>query len=346
MYLASLHSLMAARIANTIRATKVASRLQVMAKSSIVTPARNGLVFRNATANEMDIITRRTIQEGWHIGPHDFPCAFTFDPNGFFISEIDGELVTHVSAIAYPKHHSHIGGLVVTEKFRQKGYGLQSVHYLIDACDAKYTIGCDINLDLRSNYEMLGFENLWNTHIAMLDLEKIVTNASKSGAQIPPGIAIEPIHSMQLDKLLNYDGLVFGTMRQKFLTSWINVPGSFGWAAVSEKNIVGYAIVKQVIRGAGTEIGLAMAPLYADNAQIAKVLLKTAAENCLANEAVPKTKLELFHPVGDNCGEDAAKLMDELEAELIHIAYRMYTKGIPPGRQINKIYGIASPTFD
>ena len=78
-----------------------------------------------------------------------------------------------------------------------------------------------------------------------------------------------------------------------------------------------------------------MAPLYAENAQIARLLLKTAVESCLANEAVLTTKLELFHPVGDNCGEGAAELMGELEADLTHIAYRMYAKGIPPGRHEN-----------
>ena len=128
------------------------------------------------------------------------------------------------------------------------------------------------------------------------------------------------------------------------MTRWINVPGSLGWAAVHEKSytVVGYSVIKQVISGGETETSLAMAPLYADNVEIAKSLLKTAAENCLVNEAVPKTKLEIFHPVGDNCGEGAAELMDELEAELTHIAYRMYTKGIPPGRQMKQIYGIAS----
>ena len=104
--------------------------------------------------------------------------------------------------------------------------------------------------------------------------------------------------------------------------------------------------MKQVIRGAGTEIGLAMAPLFANNAEIAKALLKTAADSCLANEAVPKTKLELIHPVGDNCGEGAPQMMEELEAELSCIAHRMYTKGVPPNRQLKKIYGIASPTFN
>jgi hypothetical protein len=86
------------------------------------------------------------------------------------------------------------------------------------------------------------------------------------------------------------------------------IPGNLAWAAVDERSgtIHGYAIIKQVIRDGGTKIGLAMAPLYAENAQIAKLLLKTAAEYCPVNEAVPKTKLELFHPVGDNCGEGAA----------------------------------------
>ena len=56
--------------------------------------------------------------------------------NGFFVGKIDGELVSHVSAIAYPSHHTHIGGLVVTEKFRKKGHGLKSVHKLFDVCNA------------------------------------------------------------------------------------------------------------------------------------------------------------------------------------------------------------------
>ena len=128
----------------------------------------------------------------------------------------------------------------------------------------------------------------------------------------------------------------------------MTAPGSFGWVAINEgvgKNIIGYSILKHDIRRGGTEIGLAMTPLFADNVHIAKLLLKTAAESCLANEALPKTKLQLLHPVGNNCGEDSSQLMKELKAELTHFAFRMYTKGIPLGRQMKKIYGIASPTF-
>ena len=324
-------------------ALRITNKLQFIARSFATA---NELVFRNATAKEVGTITRRAIQEGWHVGPFDFPCGFVFDPKSIFLGEVNGELATHVTVVEYPNHHYHAGGMIVTKKFRQAGYAVRSVYKAMEVCDRNYTIGTDVNLDVKSEYEKLGGEVAWNTNLAMLDLERIVANTARSAAQ--PGIAVKPICNKNLDKLLGYDQSVFGTPQQMFMSRWISVPGSLGWAAVNKDSddIVGYAIVKQVIRDGGTEIGLAMAPLYADNAQIAKLLLKTAAENCLANEAIPKTKLELFHPVGDNCGEGAAELMDELEAELTHIAYRMYSKGIPPGRQMNKIYGIASPTFD
>ncbi len=105
-------------------------------------------------------------------------------------------------------------------------------------------------------------------------------------------------------------------------------------------------VLKQVIRDGGTEIGLAIAPLFADNKNTAKLLIKKAGQECLSNPAIPKTKLELFHPVGAVCGEGGPELMQELGAELTHIAYRIYTNGIPKGRQTRQIYGITSLTCD
>ena len=334
----------------------IASTVRLMAKSFAT--KTNGLLFRNATvkkANELlfrnaavkdiDIITRRIINEGWHVGPYDFHCAFAFCPKGVFMADIDGELVSHVTAIDYPNLHSHIGGLVVTEKYRNEGYGLNNSLKAIEACNQSYTIGGDVNLDLKSNYEALGFERIWDTYVATLDIDKIIGNLAKA---TPPGdFTTKPIHKVSFEKLFEYDRFVFGTARRKFLEKWVTVPGSFGWAAVNEKNdIVGYIVLKQVFREAGREIGMTIAPLFCNDVQIAKLLLLTAAENCHANPAVPKTKLELLLPVGEKCGEDASQLMKDLEAELTHIACRMYTKGIPPDRQLKQIYGIASPTFD
>ena len=306
----------------------------------------SGLVYRQATAKEVDIFTRAAVREGRHVGPYDYPCAFAFDPKGFFVGEKDGELASQFCMISYPGSHSSIGGLVIQDKFRGRGYGLDSALKAIDVNEQGRTTGADIICDLKHTMENLGFEHCWDTYSAMFSLDKIVANLDKMTPS--KHVAVKPIHSVQLEKVLEYDRSVFGTAREAFLKTWMTAPGHFGFAAIDEKssNIVGYAIVRLIIRGAGTEIGLAVAPLYADSTHIVKLLLKTIAEHCLRIDTLSKTKLELFHPVGDQCGQGAPELMEELGAELRLYTYRMYTNGVPSGRQLRKIYGITTTFYD
>ena len=307
----------------------------------------SNLFIRRSSAKEMELATREAVKAGRSIGPYDYPNAFAFDPKGFFVGEIDGKIVCHSSAVTYPNHHSFMGGLLVAEQHRRNGYATKLVVTTREFLDNNYTIGCDSVAMMESTMQAIGFETCWNTCVAMLRLDKIAQILT--GMKHPSGVITQPIHKTNLVNLLEYDSTVFGTPRHTFVRRWLATPGSFGWVAINEgtadKNIVGYSILKHDIRKCGTEIGLAMTPLFADNVHVAKLLLKTAAESCLANEALPKTKLQLFHPVGDNCGEDSSQLIKELEAELTHFAFRMYNKGIPSGRQMKKIYGIASPTF-
>ena len=333
-----------------LNAAKLYKSLRLAAKfrSTANYMATEGNLFiRQASAKDMDFATREAIKEGRPIGPYDYPSAFAFNPQGLRVGEVNGKVVGCISAITYPNHHSYVGGLLVAEQHRHKGYGQILRATILDSLDKNYTIGCDVVSALKPTLQSLGFKTFWNPYIAMLSLDKVARMLSGIKNQI--GVVTQPIHKVNPAKLLKYDSMVFGASREMFIKKWMTAPGSFGWVAVNQttdNTIVGYSILKLVIRGGGTEIGLSMAPLFADNVHIAKFLLKTAAENCLANEAIPKTRLQIFHPVGDNCGEGSSQLMRELEAELIHIAFRMYSKGIPKGRQTKKIYGIASPVFD
>ena len=317
--------------------------MRLITRSPLV--ANSIYIHRKATAKDVGILTHRAVAEDWHVGLHDFSCAYEFDPNGFFVGEIDGEVASHIAVIRYPNHSSFLSAIIVDKKFRGKGIATEDTYLCLGVCDKTYTIGGDFGDSLYSLGEKLGFKTAWNSYHAAISLEKIVTSLRKT--TFPSSVAVKSIRDVKMEKVLKYDQHVFGTARHKFISKWISAPGNFGWAAVNEKNgdVLGYAVIRQVIR-AGLDIGLAMAPLFANNAHIAKYLLKTAAEYCLANEAMPDTKLELFHPVGDNCGEDAPQIMSELEAELTHVDYRMYSKGVPSGRQVKKIYGIASLSFD
>ena len=299
-------------------------------------------MFRVATANDAHLITRNTVQGGWHVGPYDFPTFVDFDSKGYHLCEIEGELAAHFGFTEYPKHHYHGGGMIVTEKFRRQGVCTECVKYGMATCDRNYTIGLDVATE--PLYESLGFTTHWCTYIAMLELEKL--SKQKLGMEVQA--KSQSLHEVDFNKLRAYDQSVFGTCRKTFIQRWIHTPGSFGWVAIDDRSheITGYTVLKQVIRGGGTEIGLAMAPLFADSADIAKFLVLLAAHECLNNPAIPKTKLEIFHPVGDDCGEGAAMLMKDLGADLTYYAYRMYTKGIPARRQTKKIYGIASPSCD
>ena len=70
-------------------ALRIANRLKFIARSFSLA---NKLVFRNDTAKELETIARRAIQEGRHVGPHDFPYAFAFDPKSIYLGEVNGQL--------------------------------------------------------------------------------------------------------------------------------------------------------------------------------------------------------------------------------------------------------------
>ncbi len=300
-------------------------------------------VFRAGTLKDIEQVTRMAIQEGWHVGPYDFKLFLEFDPKSYHIGEVNGKHVCQVSKIEFPQHHFHSGSSIVAEGFRNRGYGKICIPKSLSPFDSKYTIGGDMTVGSLPLFEPLGYKKYWDTYVATFDLEKIAEATLEGNSSTPV-----PIPNVDLEKLLQYDQAVFGTPRDKLMKRWFNTPGSFGWAAIDNHSdeITGYIVLKQVIREGGLEIGLAMAPLFANNKNTAKLLIKKAGEECLSNWAIPKTKLELFHPLGDVCGEGGAELMKELGAELIHIAHRVYSKGIPEGRQTRNIYGITSPSCD
>ena len=79
------------------------------------------LVFRTATAKDVPLMTRNSIQEGFHVGPYDYPLFLDLDPHHYYMCEINGEVAAHCGVTYFPNSHYHGGGLVVKEKFRKRG---------------------------------------------------------------------------------------------------------------------------------------------------------------------------------------------------------------------------------
>ena len=234
---------------------------------------------------------------------------------------------------------------MVEEKHRGNGYGKKTWETAWKTLDQSTNIGLEALAHMISKYETLGLHVVWETSIAFLNFQKI--NEKLSGANIPAGVSIVPIKTIDKEKVCEYDASVFGTSRRVMIEKWLEIPGSLGWAAVDGKrNVVGYNVIRQTIIGKGTEFALSMAPLFADNNEIARALLKVAAEECQANQAIPVTNFEMLYTVGGESGPQSAQLVADVDGTTTPFCTRMYTKGIPYGRQVDKIYGIINPAFD
>ncbi len=93
-------------------------------------------------------------------------------------------------------------------------------------------------------------------------------------------------------------------------------------------DVVGFVAARKMIM---LEEGWKLAPLFADNAQIARVLLKIIFKGMLTNAADRKIALfELY--------ADATALAEELNAQPLFDMSRMFTKG-PLEFKKDKVFG-------
>ena len=302
-------------------------------------------IVRTATEEDLKAAVRLIASVDWHINPYDLHCVYKFQSGGFFVGELDGEVVGHIDAISYPGHLTSIGAFVVKKELRKKGLGRQIWNVAwrsVDHADSLTLVGAS---EMVPMYKSFGFQSVWSTILGMVDPQNVLKAYSRLA--VPPGVSCKPIQDVDFDKLLKYDTAVFGASRRKLLEAWISIPGSLGWVAVNGSDeVIGYTTVKQVISGAGTEIGLAMTPLYANDDVTARLLLKVASETYVGIAALPRSPFELFYSEGGSFGDHASRLMSEVEAQTVHVGEKMFTKGIPPGTRLDRMYGLLSVAFD
>ena len=305
------------------------------------------LVIRNAKFEDLQFPIRFAVENKWRpFGPGDYSCAYSYDPKGFFVGELDGEVISHIMVISYPSHSTHCGSLIIRKEYRHKGYAALMLKHLSKTIDQTFTIGLDSLPYMIPFFESFGFCTVWENSIAMLSFEKIISKLDHLEFK-SEDLLLKPIRTVDIKMLVQYDASVFGCKRHTLVENWVNIPGSMGWVAFDcDRGIVGYTLVRPIIMNEGSEIGMNMAPLYAEDNQAAGVLMKIAAETCLVNEAVAAKKFLLIYARGADHSKNASAIFDQVEAEYLPFATRMYSKGAPINGSLNKIYGIMHPTFD
>lgn len=270
--------------------------------------------IRHAKFDDMDFILSMAKNEGWDPGIYDAKAFFAADSSGFFVGELDGVIISCISAVKY-QDFGFIGFYIVKNKLRGQRFGLeiwkQALDYLGDI-----NVGLDGVVEQVENYKKFGFKLAHS-------------NARYSGRFEAAKVDDKHILSakeVDFEKLCQYDALHFGNRRGNFLKEWINQKEGFSSCYVKDNEIRGFAAVRK------TSNGYKIGPLFAQNKDMAEVLM-----------------LDLVLKIGDadfylDINEEfipAVELVNKYGMTKVFETRRMYTKAQPHAKW-GEVFGITS----
>ena len=296
----------------------------------------SSFVIRLATRKNLNWMLKTAAGLGWRPGREDQEAFWAADNTGFFIGELNGEVISCVSFVKYSSSFAFVGLYIVDEPYREKGlgYGMKT----FQAGMASLPEGCNVALDglvhKESVYERSGFKIAWVTTRRLVSVSTVVSTFCDCVPSF--GVAIKPAQEISFDKIMQYDSECFQVPRPAFLERWINLTGRKSFVAIdAQGDVVGIIVARSTVRL--EKDGYRIGPLFADNDDIACALLKSAAEAVIA-DGNPQQILVIDIP---DFHEGAIKIADDLHAGKDFQCIRMFTKD-PLQYPREKIYGLTS----
>ena len=105
----------------------------------------------------MMIFVDNALKEGWNPSSYDAEYYYKADPNGFFVGELNGQIIATISAVSYEKDIGHISYWIVKPEYRHNGYGKKMFTHALNYLEGA-NIGLDAELALIPFYKKMGFK--------------------------------------------------------------------------------------------------------------------------------------------------------------------------------------------
>lgn len=275
--------------------------------------AKDKLVVRVATADEVAIAIKWAADEGWNPGRSDAQCFYAADPEGFFVGLMDGEPVATISAVVYDDSFAFAGFYITRPDVRMHGFGRRMRIATMSHLGDRPT-GLDGVLQQEASYKKYGFVSQYH-------------NIRYEGVGGGDGSRdVIPLSQISFDDLVEYDAPLFATKRPAFLRSWIAQPGATAVASVKSGKLCGYGVMRPCIRG--FKIG----PLFADDASIAEALFRAM----MAKAPGQPVLLDVPQP-----NPAAMALAKRHGMQEVFQTVRMYS-GKAPELPLKRIYGVTT----
>ncbi|MCL9776829.1 GNAT family N-acetyltransferase [Vibrio methylphosphonaticus] len=275
-----------------------------------------GFQIRTMTKDDLEVAVEWASKEGWNPGLNDVSNYYRADPTGFLVGVLDGEPIACISVVRYDDSFGFLGFYIVKPEYRGLGYG-----WKIWQRGMAYLNGCNIGLDgvveQQDNYRRSGFV-LSHRNIRY---EGITQRYEGEQNRI--------IKVSQLDdcKVIDYLDAFFPTQRVAFNRAWLNQPNSEAFAYLDGGDITGIGVARECHNG------YKIAPLFADNAEVARQLYRRLISEL--NKGMP-----VYLDVPEN-NPAAVELAQQHQMTPNFETARMYSKSAPD-IQLGRTYGVTS----
>jgi ribosomal protein S18 acetylase RimI-like enzyme len=284
----------------------------------------DNFTIRPMKRSELDLVINWAAVEGWNPGIYDAECFYQADQCGFFVGELNNQIVASISAVAYSPHFAFIGFYIVKPQFRGQGFGMKIWKAAMSYLGTERNVCLDGAIAQQHNYQKSGFQIAYR-HLRY----EAVGGGVTPDDIVPDGIiqnGIVELKTLPFAQLVAYDQKLFPAERNQFLQLWIQQPNSKALGVVRNGDLVGYGVIRQ------SHTGFRIGPLNADNEQIAEQLL--VALLAFVSDA------PVFLDVPDT-NPEAMKLAQRYGMKPVSETARMYNKEIP-NLPINRVFAVTS----
>ncbi|MET0908259.1 MAG: GNAT family N-acetyltransferase, partial [Ilumatobacteraceae bacterium] len=255
-------------------------------------------------------------------GLGDATAFWATDPEGFFVGELDGDLVASISIVRYADRRSFLGFYIVRPDQRGRGFGWRLWDFARrQVADAVDGTGLDGVIDQVGAYRRSGFV------LAHRNVRYVAPNPAHGTAPASSAAAwgFESFTPADLADLVDYDAGVFGCRRPEFLEAWLAEDGSNALVAREAGRITGYGAIRPATEGYRVN------PLFAETSDIAARLLDALLATVPGGEPVA------VDVPGVN--DDAVRLVTERSMTPAFETARMYA-GDVPDTDWRRVFGV------
>lgn len=275
------------------------------------------LQIRPMQPNDLQSALDMAADEGWNPGIEDCAAFFSADPTGYFIGEINGQLINVISAVRYGDNFGFIGLYICKSEHRGKGYGHLIWDHALDYLKGR-VLGLDAVKEQTASYAQHGFKPVYRN----------IRQAGLSICNVPMDERITTLGHDLFPSVLDYDQRFFPAARPDFLKTWTDptLQNRHGFAFVEHGIVKGYGVLRQC------QDGFKIGPLFADTSEIADTLFRALAGQVKGQTVI----LDTPEP-----NAAALLLAEKYDLSPEFETFRMYC-GSAPDLPLDQIYGITT----